>query len=583
MRSLLAALLTVVAVAATDVPAVTTIANVGFISCNKHDRSQAYWPVIARHLRCRCPVPMGEPACPAACQPRDAHAPIDGLIWLGDIIYGDRSPFPSHWISLPVTEMAAKWRAQRQHREYADFLADTAAVAVAAAPGTAAAEAARRDLPARHVAGVWDDHDMGKNDGGGEYGDKAAVLQLMLDFLDVPASAARRSRHGAYSFHAFPFRGSNPQSDGDGDAQPAAVAAEVRRLRESYDFAVCAVLLDVRWFRSPLINTSGDMLGEAQWAWLRDVLAGAADGPDGDVGVWLRALGPSDARLAPRRLSDRCLVTAIGTGVQFLSDEKPTEHWAHFAHERQRMLRLLRDTGTERFLFLSGDVHMGEIQRLAPATDPACVAVAAAAKASGERGEAAAATGEAAVAASGCGPLGVPVVDVTSSGLTHCIGDIAILRWVFEWLFPHGPPRRAGYYLLKNFGSLAVAVTPRPSADGLGGDAVAVELLATVHAVENGRPVLRERLDLFRDLALPPADPAVTACPNDCRVAPIPSGVRWLAMTLRDNFFPWLVVHQIIIGFLIAAGALGFAVAVALLWLCVRVARCCRGQKRKKD
>ena len=64
------------------------------------------------------------------------------------------------------------------------------------------------------------------------------------------------------------------------------------------------------------------------------------------------------------------------------------ESWAHFPRERRRMLSLLERTRTEGAVFLSGDVHMGEILR-----NPA-----------------------------GC-MMPYPLLEVTSSGMTHTVMD----------------------------------------------------------------------------------------------------------------------------------------------------------------
>src|SRR5260370_35444489 len=46
-----------------------------------------------------------------------------------------------------------------------------------------------------HLA-VWDDHDYGINDGGGDFPHKAAAQQLVLTFWNAPASDIRRTRQG---------------------------------------------------------------------------------------------------------------------------------------------------------------------------------------------------------------------------------------------------------------------------------------------------------------------------------------------------------------------------------------------------
>ena len=48
-----------------------------------------------------------------------------------------------------------------------------------------------------HLA-VWDDHDYGINDGGGDFPHKAVSKELFLKFWNIPATDVRRTRDGIY-------------------------------------------------------------------------------------------------------------------------------------------------------------------------------------------------------------------------------------------------------------------------------------------------------------------------------------------------------------------------------------------------
>ena len=75
-----------------------------------------------------------------------------------------------------------------------------------------------------HLA-VWDDHDYGVNDGGAEFAHKTVAKSLFLDFWKVPA----------------------------GDIPPhTGVASTIRGSSDQRGKRVQVILLDVRWFRSPL-------------------------------------------------------------------------------------------------------------------------------------------------------------------------------------------------------------------------------------------------------------------------------------------------------------------------------------------
>ena len=111
------------------------------------------------------------------------------------------------------------------------------------------------------ILATWDDHDYGVNDGGAEYPRKDESQQLFLDFFGIPKDSPRRKQKGVYSAETF--------------GPP--------------DKRVQVILLDTRYFRSPLKRKAGKtpfnegpyepspdtkatMLGEAQWQWLEEQL-----------------------------------------------------------------------------------------------------------------------------------------------------------------------------------------------------------------------------------------------------------------------------------------------------------------------
>lgn len=181
------------------------------------------------------------------------------------------------------------------------------------------------------VIATWDDHDYGVNDGGVEFPQKRESQRAFLDFFEAPADDVRRTREGVYSAQVYGPPGKRVQ----------------------------IILLDSRYFRSPLKkgfqpgepgdgyrgvyvpdpDPAATMLGEAQWGWLAEQLK-----------------VPAELRL-------------IGSSVQVLADEHGSEMWGNFPRERERLLRLLRDSLAGGVVLLSGDRHLAEIARI-PAEHP---------------------------------------------------------------------------------------------------------------------------------------------------------------------------------------------------------------------
>lgn len=173
------------------------------------------------------------------------------------------------------------------------------------------------------VLATWDDHDYGLNDAGGELETKRDSQRVMLDFFGVASDSPRRQREGVY------------------DA--VTVGEPGRRVQ--------VILLDTRYHRSPLVRNpadrpkgvgpyvanpdgSGTVLGEAQWAWLREQLA-----------------RPAEVRL-------------LVSSIQVVAGGHGWEGWYTLPHERRRLLDLIRETGADGVIVLSGDRHHAEISRL---------------------------------------------------------------------------------------------------------------------------------------------------------------------------------------------------------------------------
>ncbi len=180
----------------------------------------------------------------------------------------------------------------------------------------------RKLLETCPVMATWDDHDYGRNDAGAEYPFKKESQRAFLDFFGVAKDSPRREREGVYDARVFEKGG--------------------KRLQ--------VIVLDTRYFRSALVRLPEDagrprsagpyganedagatVLGEAQWVWLEEQLR-----------------EPADLRI-------------VGTSIQAIPEDHGWEKWGNFPRERARLFGLIKETGANGVVLLSGDRHMGEI------------------------------------------------------------------------------------------------------------------------------------------------------------------------------------------------------------------------------
>ncbi|MGB0840409.1 MAG: alkaline phosphatase D family protein [Chitinophagales bacterium] len=215
-----------------------------------------------------------------------AHRP-DVWLWTGDNIYGDTED---------MNVLRKKYAQQKENGNYQALL---------------------RSTP---IFGIWDDHDYGKNDGNKLYPKRKESRDLMLDFLDVPKDNPVWQREGAYQSYELGQKG--------------------KRIK--------VILLDTRYFqdqlqRNPnrkahnnyLLDTTGTILGEAQWAWLTNELS-----------------------------KSTAQIHLIISSIQVLANDHGYEKWGNFPKERQRLLDLLAQNQVSHPILISGDRHIGEISKM---------------------------------------------------------------------------------------------------------------------------------------------------------------------------------------------------------------------------
>jgi len=184
-----------------------------------------------------------------------------------------------------------------------------------------------------HLA-VWDDHDFGDDDVGGDYQLKALSQQMFCDEWAEPVDSPRRARSGIYEAYRIDSAGRSVQIlmlDLRFNRTP--LRADPAQ-QKGYGAMVMQAKLSGKpmtgWYL-PNPDPQATLLGEEQWAWLAQRLA-----------------EPADLRI-------------IGSSVQFAADGTGWEGWANFPLERERLTRLISAQRANGVVFVSGDMHYGEL------------------------------------------------------------------------------------------------------------------------------------------------------------------------------------------------------------------------------
>lgn len=246
------------------------VTRIAFGSCGHQDRPQ---PVLQQA---------------AALRP-------DAFVFLGDNIYGDTYDMDT------LRNKYQRWMAQPAYQALKD---------------------------SNRILATWDDHDYGWNDTGRHYPYKEASKAIFLKAFEVPEDDERYRRPGIYTDYILEQAGKRVQI----------VLLDLRSFRDDLrpyegqpiDTVAFHYSLDY-W---PYETADSALVGEAQWAWLGEVLN-----------------KPADLRI-------------IASGTQFGITHNGYEAWANFPHEQARMLALIKATRAEGVVFISGDVHYAEISRL---------------------------------------------------------------------------------------------------------------------------------------------------------------------------------------------------------------------------
>lgn len=217
----------------------------------------------------------------------------DLMVFMGDNVYGSGAPDDP-----ALSDLRAAYFMQSRRREFVALASSVPYLA------------------------VWDDHDFGKNDGGGDFENKALAQRMFDLFWRIGPSSPQAHPEGVYGAYQIGPQGQRVQ----------------------------LILLDTRYHRSPLLPTdqrnapgkeryledsdpAKTVLGEAQWAWLEAELR-----------------KPADLRF-------------IVSSIQVLATGHGWEKFGNFPAERARMFDIIRRSDARGVVFLSGDRHYGSIAK----------------------------------------------------------------------------------------------------------------------------------------------------------------------------------------------------------------------------
>ncbi len=223
----------------------------------------------------------------------------DLFLFLGDTVYAEEE------VAGPADAMTALRRAYQRFALVPEF------------------QVFRERVP---ILATWDDHDYGLRDGGADFDLKESARRLFLDFWQAPTGDPHRSQPGGiYAAHEY--------------------GPPERRVQ--------IILLDTRFGRSPLRHLPESELAQAR---------ASGFGPyRPDTGPEARMLHEAQWLWLERQLVRPARLRLICSSVPFAAGFRGWESWANFPTERLRLIRLLATTGAAGVLFLSGDIHYGEL------------------------------------------------------------------------------------------------------------------------------------------------------------------------------------------------------------------------------
>ena len=172
------------------------------------------------------------------------------------------------------------------------------------------------------VLATWDDHDYGENDAGRHYPMKEESKEIFLDFWKEPLDSERRKHKGIYHALTYGPKGKRVQI----------ILLDTRTFRD--DLIKVQDTIRFKNDYEPNLNKDSTMLGAEQWQWLE------------------------------RQFNEPAELRIIASSNQFAHEYNGWESWTNIPHEQKRMLDLIQKTKANGVVFISGDVHWGEVSKM---------------------------------------------------------------------------------------------------------------------------------------------------------------------------------------------------------------------------
>ncbi|MBC7464526.1 MAG: alkaline phosphatase family protein [Bdellovibrio sp.] len=193
---------------------------------------------------------------------------------------------------------------------------------------------------------IWNDHDYGLVNGGGENPDKELARTEFIKHWSYLKTALTNKQKGLYHSKIF---GSN------------GVPGSRRKKGIPKQKQVQVIVLDTRWDRSELKKNTDDKFDPKAPATEpatipRPYLADAEKGKhilSNEQWNWLEQelKKPADLRI-------------IVSPIQVIADDHNFEKWGNFPNEREKLFVLLQKTKLKNVILLSGDRHLGAIAQI---------------------------------------------------------------------------------------------------------------------------------------------------------------------------------------------------------------------------